>query len=199
MEYNKKMISLSLTELFNDNLFAVAGVMANIQAESAYKPNNLQNSYEKIFNLTDQQYTAGVDIGKIDKETFMHDHAGYGLCQWTHWSRKQTLYEFAKKTNESIGNLQMQISYLCEDIKLRYSKMYEKLLISKSVEDSTRIFMLEYEKPANQSEENIQKRIDIAKQVYSELTSVDSMKHDILSAIAVIESQIDYIKEVLSE
>ncbi len=77
--------------------------------------------------------------------------------------------------------------------------MYDKLKETKSVEDATRIFMLKYEKPANQTEENIQKRIDIGKQIYSELTSIDSMKHDILSAIAVIESQIDYIKEVLSE
>ena len=78
------------------NKLGAAGLAANIKAESNFKANNLQNSYEKKFNTTDEQYTADVDSGKISKDQFVNDKAGYGIVQFTYWSLKQYLYEFWK-------------------------------------------------------------------------------------------------------
>ena len=69
------------------NEYGIAGLMANLFAESALNPKNLQNSYEKSLGYTDETYTAAVDSGKYTN--FVHDSAGYGLAQWTYWSRKQ--------------------------------------------------------------------------------------------------------------
>ena len=67
------------------NAYGVAGLMGNLYAESALRPNNLQNTYEKKLGLSDTQYTAKVDDGSYTN--FVKDSAGYGLAQWTYWSR----------------------------------------------------------------------------------------------------------------
>ena len=75
------------------------GMMANIYAESNFYGNNLQNSYNKKLGMDDDTYTARVDNKSYTREQFTRDSAGYGLCQWTYWSRKQNLL----KTTETIG------------------------------------------------------------------------------------------------
>ena len=63
-----------------------AGLMGNLYAESGLSPTNLQNTYEKKLGYTDVTYTAAVDSGAYTN--FVRDSAGYGLAQWTYWSRK---------------------------------------------------------------------------------------------------------------
>ena len=66
-----------------------AGLMGNLFAESGLSPKNLQNTYEKKLGFTDDSYTAAVDSGSY--QNFVRDSAGYGLAQWTFWSRKQNM------------------------------------------------------------------------------------------------------------
>ena len=83
-----------------ENDYGVAGLMGNLYAESGLKSNNLQNTYEKSLGLSDIQYTKKVNDGSYTN--FVKDKAGYGLAQWTYWSRKQNLLDYAKKKNKSI-------------------------------------------------------------------------------------------------
>ena len=92
----------------------VAGLMGNLKAESNLNPKNLQNSYERKFGLSDNRYTEEVDSGTYTN--FVHDSAGYGLAQWTYWSRKQELLNFAKEKNTSIGDCEMQLSFICKEL-----------------------------------------------------------------------------------
>lgn len=71
------------------NSYGAAGLMGNLFAESGLNPHNLQNTYEKKLGYTDNSYTEAVDSGKYTG--FTHDSAGYGLAQWTYWSRKEAL------------------------------------------------------------------------------------------------------------
>ena len=65
--------------------------------------------------MTDADYTAAVDCGRYGN--FVKDSAGYGLAQWTYWSRKQKLLEYAKKKGKSIGDTEMQIEFFGQEIK----------------------------------------------------------------------------------
>lgn len=60
------------------NDFAVAGLMGNLKAESNLDPKNLQNSFNKKFNLTDDEYVQSVDNGTYGN--FIQDGAGFGLA-----------------------------------------------------------------------------------------------------------------------
>ena len=131
------------------NDFAAAGVMGNLYAESGLSPTNLENYYESSLGMNDKEYTAAVDDGSYDN--FVHDSAGYGLAQWTFFSRKQALLEHVKSKGVSIGNLSAQLEYLWHEMQL-YPAMMKHLHNADSVEKATSAFMLEFERPADQSE-----------------------------------------------
>jgi hypothetical protein len=69
--------------------------MGNMKAESALNSKNLQQSYERKLGFTDDTYTEAVDKGTY--KNFIYDKAGYGLVQWTYWSLKEELYNYAKQ------------------------------------------------------------------------------------------------------
>lgn len=148
------------------NDYGVAGLMGNLCAESGLKPDNLQNSYERLLGMTDAEYTAAVDDGTYTEDEFVHDSAGYGLAQWTYWSRKQGLYDFAKLKGTSIGDLQMQLEYLWTELS-KYTNVMKALINARYIRYASDAVMVEFEKPADLSEENKQARADLG-QMYFE-------------------------------
>lgn len=130
------------------NAYAAAGIMGNLYAESAFNPRNLQNSYEKKFGLTDEEYTAAVDAGTYTN--FAKDCAGYGLAQWTYHTRKQGLLSKAKAAGKSVGDLNIQLSFLWEELQ-GYKKVMQQLKAAGSVAEAASAFMIGFERPADQS------------------------------------------------
>ena len=138
--------------------YAVAGIMGNLYAESSIRPNNLQNSYERRLELSDEEYTAAVDSGEYQE--FASDGAGYGLAQWTWWKRKEGLYNFAKETNRSVGDLTLQLEYLWRELRDDYPAVLNALSIASSVRDASNAFLFQFERPADQSGAVQQKRAE---------------------------------------
>ena len=130
------------------NAYAAAGIMGNLYAESAFNPRNLQNSYEKKIGLTDEEYTAAVDAGTYTN--FAKDCAGYGLAQWTYHTRKQGLLSKAKAAGKSVGDLNIQLSFLWEELQ-GYKKVMQQLKAAGSVAEAASAFMIGFERPADQS------------------------------------------------
>lgn len=145
--------------------FGVAGLMGNLYAESGLSPINLQNSYEKKLNFTDQSYTQAVDNGSYTN--FVKDAAGYGLAQWTYWSRKQNLLNYAQSVGKSIGDLDMQLEFLCKELS-GYSVVWKTLQSATSVFEASNAVLLQYERPANQSEAVQNKRASYGQAYYDE-------------------------------
>lgn len=131
------------------NDYAVAGIMGNLEKESGLDPCNLQNSYNKKLNISDADYTAVVDAGAYPD--FVTDKAGYGLVQWTYWSRKKALLDYAKAAGTSIGDLNMQLAFLWEEIQ-GYKQVMNVLNNAGSVQAASDAVMTGYEKPGDQSE-----------------------------------------------
>lgn len=127
-----------------------AGLMGNLYAESGLNPQNLQNTYEKKLGYTDAAYTAAVDSGKY--QNFVHDSAGYGLAQWTYWSRKQNLLAFARAAGKSIGDLEMQLDFLFEELSTGYRSVLSTLKTATAVRTASDSVLLDFERPADQSE-----------------------------------------------
>jgi uncharacterized protein YgiM (DUF1202 family) len=146
------------------NEYGAAGLMGNIYAESGLKSTNLQNSFEKKLGYTDETYTKAVDDGSYTN--FVNDKAGYGLCQWTFWSRKQKLQTFAKQNKKSIGDLEMQLDYLMNELALAYPTVLTALKSTASVFDASTTVLLKFERPANQSVENQKKRASYGQDFY---------------------------------
>lgn len=145
------------------NAYGTAGLMGNLFAESGLKPTNLQNSYEQKLGYTDAAYTAAVDDGTY--ANFVKDSAGYGLAQWTYWSRKQGLLEFARAEGKSIGDLDMQLDFIWKELSEGYSKLLKTLQTATSVTEASTAVLTQYERPADQGETVQAKRAEYG-QVY---------------------------------
>lgn len=145
------------------NDYAVAGIMGNLKAESTLNPKNLQNSYEKKLGFTDDGYTAAVDNGAYGN--FVTDKAGYGLVQWTYWSRKQNLLNFARSMGASIGDLTMQLAFLWKELQ-GYKSVMATLKSASSVLEASNAVLKGYERPANQGETAQKKRASYGQEYY---------------------------------
>ncbi|GMU15154.1 phage tail tip lysozyme [Waltera acetigignens] len=136
------------------NAYAVAGLMGNLFAESGLNPCNLQNTYNNKLGMGDEEYTKAVDAGSYSN--FVNDSAGYGLAQWTFYTRKQALFDYAKAAGVSIGNLAMQLAFLWEELH-GYKSVMDTLKSATSVRAASDAVLTGYEKPADQSE-NVKKQ-----------------------------------------
>ena len=126
-----------------------AGLMGNLYAESGLSPTNLENSFEKKLGYTDASYTAAVDGGAYTN--FAKDCAGYGLAQWTYHTRKAALLAFAKAAGKSVGDLEMQLAFLVDELSRSYPAVLNTLKATDSVRTASDIVLLKFERPADQS------------------------------------------------
>lgn len=146
------------------NHFGVSGLMGNLFAESGLRSNNLQNTYEKKLGYTDSSYTEAVDVGKY--ANFVKDQAGYGLAQWTFWSRKQNLLKFAQSAKKSIGDWKMQCDFLMKELSESYPAVLKALKAATSVRAASDEVLLKFERPANQDESVKKKRAEYGQKYY---------------------------------
>ena len=121
-----------------------AGIMGNLEAESALKSVIYQNSYKGSVGLTDQQYVNQVNSGAYSEYKFVHDSVGFGLAQWTYYSRKQGLYDKCKKGRGDIGNLSCQVDFLLDELK--GTKLSNYLKTTTDVYTATRRVCSEFER-----------------------------------------------------
>lgn len=145
------------------NPFGVAGVMGNLYAESGLNPKNIQNSFEASLGYTDETYTAAVDSGAY--RGFVEDGAGYGLAQWSYWSRKQRLIFMARERGTSVGDLDTQLEMLWTELQA-YSKVFAVLKAAKTVREASDAVLTGYEKPRDQSEAVQEKRATYGQKYY---------------------------------
>lgn len=155
---------------------AVAGIMGNLEAESGYLPNNLENAAAGRSGYTDEQFTKAVDNGTISRDQFIkstkfgaysNGSYGYGLAQWTYPTRKAGLYDFAKARGVSIADLQMQLDYIMKEIKSSYKSLISYLSSATDVSDACLKFHNVYEGSAD-TMSMLSGRIDKAKAIYNE-------------------------------
>ena len=158
-----------------------AGLMGNLYAESGLRPNNLQNSYEGKLGMADAEYTEMVDHGTYTN--FVRDSAGYGLCQWTYWSRKEALLAYAKSAGKSIGDLEMQLGFLMKELSTGYKGVLNVLETAESVRAASDVVLLQFERPADQSETVKAKRASYGQKYFDKYSGKETGKMKLVESI----------------
>ena len=175
----------------------IAGALGNIQHESGVRSNNLEDGYgcSSGWGVSDDEYTTRVDNGtwvstafsyytskgynyKSEAgNTFVSDHAGYGLCQWTAYGRKNNLKALADQKGVSISDASMQTEYLSVELAndntwAGYESKRDAFRNPGTGEDgvklATKAFCLGFEKPYD-PEGSMQNRISAALTFYDKI------------------------------
>lgn len=152
---------------FSDKAAAV--IMGQMDAESSCAANRLQGDFGAGFARS-AEYTAQVDAGQISRYDFAHKGpggGGYGLCQWTYWSRKEGLYDKAKSMGQSIGSEEVQIDWLWDELHQgEYRAAWDALTTGTDILEMTTVMVKRYEKPANQSAASCANRAALAQKYF---------------------------------
>lgn len=160
------------------NSYGVAALMGNLYVESKLNPRNLQGSYERKLNMTDEQYTYSVDNGLYPG--FVDDRAGYGLAQWTYPTRKENLLNYALDHGKSIGDLNMQLEFLWQELQ-GYTTCLNALKAATSVREASDVVVDRYEKPADRSEKGKQNRANYGQQFYDKFAAKKKCKQIVIT------------------
>ena len=120
-----------------------AGATANILAESAGRPNNVEDRS----GIEDERYTAMVDNGTYGN--FTTDAFGYGLCQWTSRNRKKEFLDYAQGHGVSIGDASMQFQFMAREMRNGYSYVWSTLTHTTDPYEAGYVMCKFYEIPAN--------------------------------------------------
>lgn len=168
------------------NEFGVFGLVGNIGRESGFSPINLQNSGNKRLDMTDEAYTKAVDDNVYTN--FIKDSLGYGLVQWTYWSRKQGLYNLSRSLGVSIGDENMQIDFIIQELTTGYKGVLNYLKSAKSIREATEYVMKHYEGPADQSEEALNKRVAIGEEWYQKIKGVKEVLKSRAAVVNLVNS-----------
>lgn len=162
------------------NEYGIAGLMGNLYAESGLMPNNLQNAGNKKLGITDDMYVIIVDTddrtysckynGKkyYGREAFIYDRQGFGIAQWTFWSRKKDFLEFVRAVGKSIGDLDVQLDFLWKELSESYKSVLQTLKTATSVLEASNAVLLKFERPADQSEAVQRKRAGFGQGYYDQ-------------------------------
>lgn len=142
---DKEMWAYFKAQGLND--YGIAGLFGNLYKESGLVSNNLQNTGNTKLGMTDAEYTSAVDDGTYTN--FVNDSYGYGLAQWTYYTRKQDLKDYADDGNYSIASRKMQCEFIYKELSESYSSVLKTLKNATSVSEASNAVLLKYEKPAD--------------------------------------------------
>ena len=123
-----------------------AGCTANILAESAGRPDNVEDSFNRKLGVSDAEYVRQIDAGTRD---FLSPAGGFGLCQWTSKNRREALLDYAKGKGVSIADAGMQFQFMAREMRQSYSYVWSILTHTDSPYEAGYTMCAKYEIPAN--------------------------------------------------
>lgn len=161
---------------FIGNEIGVAALMGNMYAESGCTPYACQPS--RPYNVC-MDYINDVDNGVISEWQFVHrgtsanggvanGQGGFGLCQWTYYSRKQDMYDEWQNTTGSIGDIHFQIDFVEWEMNNGYGSTLSELQNATDLLTASNYVLHNYEQPQDQGAEAEDTRYNYADQIYQQ-------------------------------
>ena len=146
--------------------FQVAAIMGNMYVESQFSPLISQEDDEDLYQ---PEYI------KRNIDSIENDGTGWGLVQWTHWSRKRGLYDYAVSKGDVsyFGDMDTQLEYLvyelteggCQNDFIDFKKITD-------IEEATEYFCNEMEGPDEELAHKL-KREEAAKAILKNIEKIN--------------------------
>lgn len=152
-------------------------MLGNAQCESGLIPYRVQGDFTVDYAAS-KEYTAMVDDGKITRTMFIYSGpggGGYGLFQWTFWSRKVSLYNFAVQRQVSIGDEAMQVDFAVDELKRDWPALWSFLCQTGDLRTAVSNVCYQYENPAVK---NVEDRLAAATRIEKGLREYKPPKNE---------------------
>lgn len=147
-----------------ENEIGVAALMGNLKDESNLIPYRKQGDFIPPY-IESQIYTQEVDSGRYSKEEFINDSIGYGVAQWTFFSRKEKLFDFHIEKKLSIGSFELSIIMLIYELENNYKDVWEILRMSSDLLSASNNVLFYYLSPSDQGQETQERRFEYSREI----------------------------------
>ena len=144
---------------------AALAMMGNWMCESGLEPNRLQGDFSPYRTLS-KDYVRRIEDFTLSRDSFSHDSKGFGLAQWTYWSRKEALWVMWHSSGVSIASPELQVKFALYELKTDYSSLYDYLMVANDLYTATSRICKEFERPAVN---NVDARFSAAKKLKYEI------------------------------
>ena len=141
------------------------GLLGNLQAESGCESCRLQGDFD-MSRSRSKAYAAKVDSGEMSVHIFARDAQGWGLAQWTYWSRKEALYYYCRGRGASVADEPSQAAFIVKEMQEGYPQLWQFLCSTDEMFTATKRICEEYERPAIN---NVQARYAMAQAIEAEI------------------------------
>ena len=140
-------------------------LMGNWMCESGLESCRVQGDFQSNRQKS-KDYAARIDRGEV--ETIIYDGCGFGLAQWTFWSRKDALIQFCRRRGVSVADEAAQVDFAVSEMKSGYSIVWTALTSAKEEDLYSTVDLVcrKYEAPAYN---NVQERANAAVKLRDEL------------------------------
>lgn len=118
-EFVAKCMAVGMT------MAGACGCAANVGPESAFRADNVEDTYNNRMGISDAEYVRQVDAGVRD--FLAPNSGGFGLCQWTSRDRRKALYDYLKGHGKSIADVDGQIQFMCREMRASYPYVWNIL------------------------------------------------------------------------
>ena len=122
-------------------------LLGNWDCESNCESVRVQGDFSP-YRTVSKQYVEDIATGRINRDSFKNDAKGFGLAQWTYFTRKAALYDFWKAKGGSIGDEALQVDFALPELRSDYSGLLNNLKTSNDLYDCTKDVCWKFENPA---------------------------------------------------
>lgn len=168
---SKQSIFNRLTAVHGFTEAGALALMGNWDCESGCESCRVQGDFN-LERAVSRAYADRVDNGITTADTFCHDAKGWGLAQWTWWTRKSRLLQFCRNRSISIANEEAQVDFAAKELAEEFVGVYNTLrsVAMDHLYDAVSMVCKQYEQPAWN---NIDERYKAAMRILAEITFSD--------------------------
>lgn len=141
------------------------GMLGNWECESGCEPYRVQGDYQASRAIS-KAYVNAIENGTQNRERFANDQKGFGLAQWTYYSRKDMLWEVWKHSGKRIDDVGLQVDFAIRELHGEYSGLLSFLKTTNDIQEACSRICKEYERPAVN---NVQARYEAALRIRREI------------------------------
>ena len=140
-------------------------LLGNWDCESNCESVRVQSDFDS-FRRVSKEYVAQIDSGRLSRETFKNDQKGFGLAQWTYFTRKAALYDLWKSRGGSIGDEALQVDFAMLELRSDFPGLLSELEKDEDLYCCVKDVCYKFENPAVK---NVDQRYNSAVRIKSQL------------------------------
>ena len=144
MGYQSVYDRLRAAELTEAGALAMLG---NWDCESNCESVRVQGDFSP-YRAVSKQYVEDIRTGRINRDSFKNDQKGFGLAQWTYFTRKAALYDYWKAKGGSIGDEALQVDFALLELRSDFMGLFNLLKTSADLYECTKQTCYVFENPA---------------------------------------------------